>query len=326
MRRFIKITLYFVLFLCIAAVFIVENVLPYSGIKPFRLKPNLHSWRFPKGYKPQDFSLQGREMWFVTADSLQLKGYWSTARGDTARGTIIVLHGIASCKETQFEKAAMLAQKGFNALALDLRAHGESGGDYCTFGYYEKNDLKTVVDSLLRQPGLAHPLGIWGVSLGGAIALQSLGNDPRLEFGIIESTFDEFNKVALEYSADMMLGIKSEWLTGHVLDKSAIIARFDPDSVQPVAAAARIRCPVLFIHGDADDKIPPAFNRRNYSAIHSTEKQWISVPGGTHHNVWSVGGEALKEKVYAFLERLKRDEPGQETGMGTLRTNAHSSF
>jgi pimeloyl-ACP methyl ester carboxylesterase len=102
-----------------------------------------------------------------------------------------------------------------------------------------------------------------------------------------------------------MLGIKSEWLTGHVLDKSAVIARFEPDSVRPVAAAASVRCPMLFIHGDADDKIPPAFNQRNYAAVQSSDKQWISVPGGTHHNVWRVGGEGLKEKVYAFLERLR---------------------
>jgi uncharacterized protein len=305
MRRFFKIVCYVFLFLCIAAVFVVEKVLPYSGIKPFRLKPELHAWRFPKGHTPKDFALEGRDMFFRTADSLWLKGYWSAARGDTARGTIIVLHGIASCKETQFEKAAMLAKKGFDVLALDLRAHGESGGDYCTFGYYETDDLRTVVDSLLKRPDLPRPLGIWGVSLGGAIALQSLGNDPRLEFGIIESTFDEFNKIALEYGADMMLGIKSEWLTGHVIGKSGVIARFEPDSVRPVAAAARVRCPMLFIHGDADDKIPIAFNQRNYESVQSSVKQWITVPGGTHHNVWRVGGEVLEQKVYAFLERLR---------------------
>jgi len=106
----------------------------------------------------------------------------------------------------------------------------------------------------------------------------------------------------MEYGADMMFGLKSRWLTDHVLNKSGIIARFDPQSVKPVVSASAIDRPVLFMHGSRDDKIPIEFDRRNYDAVQSADKQWIMVEGAGHNDLWSVDGVDLKGRVLAFLE------------------------
>lgn len=301
-RRLFKTLLVLAVLFAVGVVFAVEKMLPYYGIKPFRMVPSENTWRFPQGYRPENFGLKGREMAIVTKDSLVLKGWFFEAAGDSAKGTVVVLHGISSCKETQFSRAKILGQSGYNCFALDLRAHGESDGDYCTFGYYEKYDLQAVADSLSAMTG-GKPLGIWGASLGGAIALQSMAVDPRFAFGIIESTFDEFEKVAEEYGADWLLGLHSKWLVNRVLHKSAAIAQFDPWSVKPVDAAAQINRPMLFMHGDADDKIPIEFNRRNFEAVPSVQKQWIAVPRGGHSNLWQAAGGSLEPRVTSFLEQ-----------------------
>ena len=285
----------------ILAAFVVENVLPYYGIKPFRMVPAENAWRFPRGYTPENYGLTGRKISIPAKDGIRLSGWFLESRTDTAKATVIILHGISSCKETQFDRAKILSDNGYNSVVLDLRAHGESGGEYCTFGYYEKYDIQAVVDSLLAMTN-GKPVGIWGASLGGAVALQAMGLDRRISFGIIESTFDEFEKVAMEYGADMMFGLKSRWLTDHVLNKSGIIARFDPQSVKPVVSASAIDRPVLFMHGSRDDKIPIEFDRRNYDAVQSADKQWIMVEGAGHNDLWSVDGVDLKGRVLAFLE------------------------
>lgn len=304
MKKWIKIGIAAAVCLSIAAVWAVENALPYYGIKPWRMKPAENTWRFPNGAAPEIFGIRGEHMSFRTPDSLNISAFFSEATASPCKGTVLLLHGISSCKETQFQKAALLAARGWNSLSVDLRAHGESGGDYCTFGDCEKKDLKAVLDTLLaRKPLLqAQPVGIWGASLGGAIALQTLAWAPRLDFGIIESTFDEYPKVAEEYGADLMLGLRFPWLTRHVLAKSGVIARFDPFSVKPVEAAAQIRRPMLFAHGSADDKIPLDFNRRNFEAVPDARKIWIEVPGAGHNNLWAYGGEGLRARVYAFLD------------------------
>ncbi|MBK7938719.1 MAG: alpha/beta fold hydrolase [Lewinellaceae bacterium] len=297
-----KILVALVLVFAILVAFVVENVLPYSGIKPFRMIPAENAWRFPRGYAPENYDLAGIKINIPAKDGVNLSGWFLSGETNPAKATVIILHGIGACKETQFERAKILTQQGYNSVVLDLRAHGESGGDYCTFGYHEKYDIQAVVDSVLPMTG-GKPVGIWGASLGGAVALQAMELDQRIAFGVIESTFDEFEKVAMEYGADMMFGLKSKWLTNRVLNKSGNIARFDPQSVKPVVSAAAIHRPVLFMHGDRDNKIPIEFNLRNYNAVQSDEKQWITVKNAGHNNLWHAQGSDLKVRVLTFLQQ-----------------------
>jgi uncharacterized protein len=72
-----------------------------------------------------------------------LKGWRLPATGPK-RGTLIYLHGIADNRMSGTGIAERFAQKGFDVVAYDSRAHGESGGDACTYGYHEN---KTTLPS-----------------------------------------------------------------------------------------------------------------------------------------------------------------------------------
>lgn len=280
--------------------FVIDNVFPYMGIKPWRMVPAENAWRFPQGYLPENFGLKTQAVTIQTPDSLKLQALLVSSNLDTTYAVVVQLHGISNCKETNFPRAKILADSGYASLLLDLRAHGESQGTYCTFGFKEKYDLKAVADSLSkRMPGC--PLAIWGASLGGAIALESMAVEPRFTFGIVESTFDEYPKVVAEYGTAYMLGFRPQWVLNRVLRKSGEIADFDPYAVNPVVSAAQIDRPVLFLHGDRDARIPLAFNKRNYDALNNDRKQWVTVPGGGHSNLWAVDGEHLSKVVNAFL-------------------------
>ena len=67
---------------------------------------------------------------------------------------------------------------------LNLRGHGESRGTYCTFGYKEKYDIVSVIDEIMLDKRLSKNIGIWGQSLGGAIALQTMAIDKRIKYGV----------------------------------------------------------------------------------------------------------------------------------------------
>ncbi len=280
--------------------FMVENVFPYMGIRPWRMVPAENKWRFPQGYKAEDFGLAARKIAVQSPDSLRLQALFVPSKLDTTYAIVVQLHGISNCKETNFPRAKILAESGYASLLLDLRGHGESQGEYCTFGYKEKYDLKAVADTLSKiMPGC--PLGVWGASLGGAIGLEAMAVEPRYSFGIIESTFDEYPKVFAEYGADYMLGLRPQWLFDRVLRHSGKIADFDPYAVKPVEAAAKIDRPVLFMHGDRDPRIPMSFNKRNFGAVKNDGKLWVTVPGGGHNNLWAVDGPHLQAVVESFL-------------------------
>ncbi|HLP96719.1 MAG TPA: alpha/beta hydrolase [Saprospiraceae bacterium] len=302
-RKRLRIFLIILTLLVLAFGYVVEQVLPYAGIKPMRRGPKEMSWLLPKGSEPDAYGLNAEALDILSPDQLHLKAWLVSSNIDTTKGIVVVLHGISACKEINYERARMLADLGYGSLLLDLRAHGSSQGDYCTFGFHEKNDLKAVADTLsARFPG--KPLGIWGASLGGAIGLQSMAADNRYRFGIIESTFHAFDQVALEYQADWFFGLRSTWLTNHVLSKSGAIAQFDPFSVRPMDAAAQISYPVLFIHGDKDARIPMWFGQENYDACQAPGKRWYKVAGGGHNDLWRKDGKGLRDQITSFLDTL----------------------
>ena len=67
---------------------------------------------------------------------------------DSTKGTIILLHGIRSNKSHFNDLSNYLSTNGFNSVALDLRAHGESEGKFCSFGVNEKRDVKKLIHFL----------------------------------------------------------------------------------------------------------------------------------------------------------------------------------
>ena len=77
------------------------------------------------------------------------------------RGLVVYLHGVGDNRSSGIGVAAHFNALGFDVLAYDSRAHGESGGAACTYGFYEKQDLIRALDRLGGGPVLA-----LGVSLG----------------------------------------------------------------------------------------------------------------------------------------------------------------
>jgi len=82
-------------------------------------------------------------------------------------------------------------QRGFDAVAFDSRAHGESDGDTCTYGFFEKQDLHRILDA--AGPG---PIILIGASLGGAIALQEPARDARVTAVVAAETLRTFDDVS----------------------------------------------------------------------------------------------------------------------------------
>lgn len=238
---------------------------------------------------------------FTNQDNDTLAAILSKAKSKE-RGTIILLHGIRGYKEYFQELTAMLNDSGYNTLALDLRAHGSSGGEYCTYGFYEKYDVQSAVDYLETQ-GLDSNIGLWGQSLGGAIALQALAIEPRLKFGIVESTFSEFATIVDDYS-ERMFGFSIPWVNEYALYRAGKIANFEPNKVSPKTSAMSITQPVFIAHGTADKHIKFDYGKENFDHLASEKKVFLPMKGAVHHNVWQVGGQKYFDEVFNFLSLL----------------------
>jgi len=220
----------------------------------------------------------------------------------TPRANLIMLHGVGSCKEVYLGSAAELVKIGYNVMLWDQRAHGKSGGEFLTYGYHEKHDVSKAIDWLeAKSPGL--PTGIYGNSMGGAIAIQSMAGNPGLRFGLIESTFTDLPTVANAYGRRMSGLPLPMWLSDYVLYRAGKIAGFEPFTVRPVEAAKKVTQPVMHIHGDADANINISHAHALFAAYASTDKTLYVVENGDHADLWEKGGEGYREVWFGFLRR-----------------------
>lgn len=225
----------------------------------------------------QDVSVQG--------EGVVLQGWRSQAIGKP-RGTLIYLHGFADNRVSGAGVIERFRRRGFDVLAYDSRAHGESGGTAVTYGYFEKEDLRRVIDTL--GPG---PIVLLGSSLGGAVALQLAAEDPRVSAVVAAETFSDLRTVVTErapffFTAGVISG---------AIHRAEREGRFEMDAVNPARAARKITMPVLLIHGEADTSTPPEHSQRVFDRLAGV-KRLILVPGARHN-------ESLQGTNWQDIER-----------------------
>jgi alpha-beta hydrolase superfamily lysophospholipase len=208
---------------------------------------------------------------------VKLKGWWFHAAA--SRGTLVYLHGVSDNRGTSVGIADHFLARGFDVIAYDSRAHGESGGDVCTYGFYEKEDLRRVLDRVT-----ARPIVLMGSSMGAAIALQEAAEDPRVGAVVAVSSFSDLRTAAAERAPFFAS-------KGNIADAFKIAeaeGKFRADDVSPMAAASHITAPTLIVHGDHDEETPPDHARRIFAALHDP-KRLIMVPGASHSHVIDAG-------------------------------------
>ena len=177
--------------------------------------------------------------------------------GDST-GTVILCHGMESDKNSEklIFLGRQLAQSGVLTLRFDFAYVGESSGKFEEITYSgEVDDLKAAyawVQS--RQPGKT---AILGSSMGGTVALLFAAQEPKV-VGLVTVAAplhpEKFPRRIL--TAPQL----QEWRErgfvyyhGHRLNASLLD---DLDRLDVAAAARNVSCPVLILHGDADEVVP----------------------------------------------------------------------
>lgn len=279
-------------FIAFGAYLATYHVLPYMIIKPLRNSESI---------TPKDLGLQADNLDIKTDSSITLKGYYIYSLLDTPKGVMIIVHGIGSCKEHQLSQAGDLAQMGIETVIYDSRAHGESTGKYCSYGYHEKKDISAIVDLIEKKsPNLK--IGIWGNSLGGAMAIQALEYDKRIQFGVIESTFTDLHQITFDYKKRLFKGFGVRWYSDFVLGIAAKKADFNPNDVKPIESVKHIEQPMFMAHGKLDESISYEYGVALYDSLKSKNKTLELVENAGHFSLYKRGDKEYSTKVLDFIE------------------------
>jgi uncharacterized protein len=202
----------------------------------------------------------------LESDGLALSAWWLPPRAADAP-VVLMLHGNGENLATLhwaglFDRFATL---GAGVLALDYPGYGRSGGRPSEESIVAAT--RSAWRELLARAGPERPRIAAGWSLGAAVAAQLAAAEPRsVDAVLLMSAWTRLDEVARLHFPG--------WLTRPLLGE-----RYDS-----LAAAPRIRAPVVVIHGARDAIIPAELGSRLFAAL-AEPKEWVEVRDAGHNDL-----------------------------------------
>ena len=239
---------------------------------------------------------------FPASDGLRLDGW--TVPSDPQRPWVIFCHGLGANRADLLDFAAVLHGARFNLLLFDFRAHGSSAGQATSFGWREQRDLEGALTFLGGQPEVpARPVGVFGVSMGGAVALMVAARDERIAAVAVDSPYQDLDAAIRHYMGLMFPRLPIRPLVPFVLATYRLRFGVWPRQVSAERAARRLgRRPLLVFKATADPQLPP----EGAEAIHRAAegpKELVVMGAQAHLGSYAADPEGYGMRLRRFFER-----------------------
>lgn len=246
---------------------------------------------------PADVKLTVDAVTVPAADGVTLSAWVAARPGAPA---VIFLHGYPAEKSDLLPLAAALAPR-FTVMLVDLRYFGGSGGAVTTLGLRERDDLRRAIDVLAARG--VESIGVFGFSLGGAVAIGAAADEPRIRAIAVYSPFADLRALGHELYAWMgpvrypFVGLMRVW--------SRLFLGADITAASPEAAARRLTIPVYLIASRDDEQIPFRHAERLRDALAGNPRAEFEFMDVGRHGVLGPDAEGRLERF--FLRWLTKD-------------------
>jgi hypothetical protein len=234
----------------------------------------------------------------VVSEGLKLRTW--TMPGDPRRAAFVIVHGIGDSLESFTDIAERMHRRGHTVLLIDLRGHGGSDGDTTTLGAREREDVRAGMRALRERGRAAAGLGLMGFSMGSVAVLRAAAAEPDVRAVIVEAPYDTLRD-SVAHHARLFYHLP-RWtpLIPIALRIAEWRGRFSAEDADGIAAARRIRAPLLAIVDGVDQRMPEAVVRRVYDAHPGPKQIWVApkadhVGASLDPGYWPV--------VFSFLDR-----------------------
>lgn len=258
--------------------------------------------RKPINVRPDRLGYRFEEATLTAEDGLRIKA-WYIPAGAPSSKAIVMVHGHGSNRATWVENPIELQaihDAGYNVVALDLRRHGESGGEWITMALQEDLDVRAGVRWAEAKGNTA--IGVMGNSLGGASSIHAGARTPE-----IKAVWDDCAFASIDMAVDSaakMLGVPQRPLVVQaVLETARRRLGADLAGGNPKYWIARFAGkPVYIVHGGSDPYINAENSHVNWAHAGEPKSLWI-VPGAGHGDSSSTQPAEYRKRLVAFFDR-----------------------
>ena len=242
---------------------------------------------------------------FTTRSGDTLHGVLHQAAGGVPRGAAILCHGMESAKNSEklIFLAESLAARGILALRFDFRYVGESSGNFADITYSgEVEDLQAAYEVIqIRQPGKT---AIFGSSMGGTVALLFAAQKAH-DAGVaavvtLAAPLHPENFPRRVLTPDQLQSWRQCGYTCYHGQRLNVSLLEDLERLDVPQAVRRIGCPVLILHGEADEVVPVAEAHELHELLTSPKR--LSIFKDTDHRFSNP--EVMRRAMTAALDWL----------------------
>ena len=267
---------------------------------------------------PEKYALSNDSTWFsqiakqevftTSEDGLKLNGYFIKHPDDKHQG-VILAHGYRHERFQMISYAKLFYEMGFDVLMPDARGHGTSGGNHIGFGWLDRRDYITWTKLLIGLTHADEKIVLMGISMGAAGVLATAGEKDVSQnvVGVIadssfDNLFEEFH-FRMKYHYHLPFKILTEITSGF----TKILAGYSFREANILHQVAKIKVPILFIHGESDHYVPT----KMMDNLVNEAKQPVNVYIGSHSDhVRSFHDNPIlyKRAIKEFLQQNRLDK------------------
>ncbi len=192
---------------------------------------------------------------------------------------VIIAPGFYNSKDAILLEELKDKLKGdYDVIMFDFRGHGKSTGVFY-WTSKEESDLQAVLDYAKKS---YRKIGLIAFSLGAATSINLLGKQDAVNTLIAISAPSEFSKIDykfwnLDFKGDLIYTFSDEGRIGRGLRPGP----FWLEKPRPIDSVSKIKCPILYIHGDKDWVIGAQHSKELYEKTKS-KKELKIVKNGSH--------------------------------------------
>ena len=225
------------------------------------------------------------------------------------RPLVIFCHGITWNWHGQIKYMDEFLRRGYRVIAYDHRKHGNSGGTFISYGYYEKDDLETVINFVTKETADSeNPIILFGESMGAATMLQYKPSDPRITMRISDCSYSTMKDIVIQglRTAGIPKRLVPLFLSASIFCIK-ICGHFTMEDVSPLESVKTMTSPVLLFHGTKDDIAPVEMAYKLYEALQESpsagQHELVVIPEVPHAACIRESPVLYHEKLIAFIDR-----------------------
>ena len=227
--------------------------------------------------------------------------YYANAETADTHRWALVLHGYRGDYTGALQLAAPYYEAGYQVIAPDLRACGESEGDYVGMGWLDREDILRWIDFILADDPQAK-IVIHGISMGAVTTMMTAGEStPDNVKAFVEDC--GYTSVWDIFSSELQLrfGLPEFPILYTASGVARLRAGYSFTEASALAQVARCEKPMLFIHGTADDFIPYEMMDTLYNAKPGDNKAELTAEGAGHGEAMYALGDSYWDTVFDFI-------------------------